>query len=77
MRKIQDAQLSVLRYVGSVPTYSDLPISANNGDVYNVLDTGRNYVWDQKNGQWDDFGPNTDFSKFALKSDLPVIERWW
>lgn len=76
-RMIASSTLSAMRYVGSVPTYSDLPISANNGDVYNVLDTGRNYVWDQKNGQWDDFGPNTDFSKFALKSDLPVIERWW
>ena len=76
-RMIASSMLSAMRYVGSVPTYSYLPISANNGDVYNVLDTGRNYVWDQKNERWDDFGPNTDFSKFALKSDLPVIERWW
>ena len=46
---------TVLRYKGSVATYSNLPSSGQeNGDVYNVLDTGKNYAWDGTT--WDDFG---------------------
>ena len=44
----------VLRYKGSVATYSDLPNDAETGDVYNVLSDGKNYAW--TGTEWDDFG---------------------
>lgn len=47
---------TVMRYKGSVATYEDLPSTGNTvGDVYNVLDTGKNYAWTNDN-TWDDFG---------------------
>ena len=46
----------VMRYMGSVATYDDLPTVDNQvGDVYNVLDTGANYAWTAA-GTWDEFG---------------------
>ena len=46
---------TVMRYKGSVASYENLPSSGNTvGDVYNVLDTGKNYAWTSDN-TWDDF----------------------
>lgn len=46
---------TVMTYKGSVASYADLPSSGNTtGDVWNVLDTGKNYAW--AGSAWDDFG---------------------
>lgn len=53
--------VGVYRYMGSVPTFSNLPTSGlTNGDVYDVEDTGMNYGWVQPEsggqGYWDPLG---------------------
>ena len=52
---IEAATSGVYYFKGSVATYTDLPSESNKqGDVYNVLDTGKNYAWDGE--AWDDIG---------------------
>ena len=61
--KIENA----VTYKGSVATYIDLNSIETKavGDMYNVNDTGRNYVW---NGTtWDDMGELFDLSKLVGK----------
>ena len=61
--KIENA----VTYKGSVETYSNLTEIQEKvvGDMYNVNDTGRNYVW---NGTgWDDMGEIFDLSKLVGK----------
>lgn len=58
----------VLRYKGSVETYDDLPTEGNvTGDVWNVIDTDKNYAWDGE--KWDEFGSGIDTSVFLTKTD--------
>ena len=62
----------VLRYKGSVATYNDLPSStAQVGDVYNVLEDGKNYAW--TGTAWDDFGGTITFS-IATASDVSLTD---
>ena len=52
---IDNAISSVYRFKGSVATYADLPSTGLTvGDVYNVLDTDKNYAW--TGTAWDDIG---------------------
>lgn len=54
---------SVYDYRGSVPSYSDLPITPDFlkvGYVYNVEDTGMNYAWTGEN--WDALGMVLDIA---------------
>lgn len=60
---------AVYKAKGSVATYNDLPANAQVGDVYNVADTGKNYVWvenliDGASG-WDDLAGIIDLSPYA------------
>lgn len=59
----------VFRYKGSVGTYDLLPTKNNEvGDVWNVVDTGANYVW---NGTgWDKLSETFDLSGYAKKEDV-------
>lgn len=59
---------SVYHVKGSVDSYKDLPSSHAIGDVYNLLDTGANYVW-TKDG-WDKLSETIDLSGYATKQDL-------
>lgn len=53
--KIDSAVLSsVFRYAGQVNSADDLPSDAQPGDVYDVKDSGANYVWSGTN--WDNLG---------------------
>lgn len=54
----------VFVYKGQVPTYNDLPKTDNKvGDVWDVADTGNNYVW---NGEdWDNLSTSVDLSEYA------------
>lgn len=57
---IDDKITDVYHYIGSVATESDLPTTGvNNGDVYNVEDTGMNFAWvvnGDATGFWDALG---------------------
>lgn len=56
-------------YKGSVATVADLPASGNAvGDMYNVAESGRNYVWD--GSAWDDCGGVVDMSGFVPLSSF-------
>ena len=60
---------SVYKAKGSVATYDDLPSNAQVGDVYNVIATGKNYVWvenlvDGESG-WDDLAGIIDLTPYA------------
>lgn len=46
LKKKVDALATDLSYKGGVPTYDDLPVDPEQGDVYTVEDTGVLYVWD-------------------------------
>jgi hypothetical protein len=46
---------TVLNFKETVATVANLPSSANAGDVYNVAETGMNYVY-TKDGKWDALG---------------------
>lgn len=65
-----DAKVSsVYKVKGSVSTESALPTNPSVGDVYNVLDTGANYVWSSE-GFWDKLGDVVDLSGYATKDEL-------
>lgn len=61
---------SVYKFKGTVSTYAELPTEGvQSGDVYNVNDSGKNYVWienftEGQNG-WDDLGGIVDLSPYA------------
>lgn len=49
--KISQELTSAMHYKGQVQNVSDLPATAQNGDVYNVAATGDNYAWN--GSSWD------------------------
>jgi len=65
-----DAKVSsVYRPKGNVETYADLPINnLSVGDVYNILDTGANYVWTEEN-KWDKLSETVDLTPYLTKED--------
>lgn len=70
--KVNEALAGVFHYKGSVATYSDLPASDNEvGDVYNVIDTGKNYAWD--GSVWDDLGGLVDLSNYVTLDSEQTI----
>lgn len=60
---------SVYTVKGSVETVEELPSSHSIGDVYNVLDTGANYVWTEAG--WDKLSETVDLTNYMTKDDLP------
>ena len=64
--KAELAQISsAIRFVGSVPTFSALPATPNNGDIYSVEDeNNKSYIWSDADQSWSVFGtsygPATD-----------------
>lgn len=58
----------VYKVKGSVETYNDLPSSGQQaGDVWNVLDTGANYVW--TGDAWDKLSETVDLIPYLTKDD--------
>ena len=53
--ELQSSQ-SALKFKGSVATYSELPSNADNGDIYNVEDEGKTYIWSSTDNKWSVFG---------------------
>lgn len=55
LAKDEVAKISnVYKFKGSVANFESLPSNADNGDVYDVLDTGVNYAW--TGAEWDSLG---------------------
>ena len=50
------SSIGLYRHKGDVPTVDDLPQDAKPGDVYNIIETGANYVW--TGSRWDKFDPD-------------------
>lgn len=59
---------SVYHAKGSVQSYNDLPDNPETGDVYNVLDTGANYVWTGE--EWDKLSETIDLTNYATKAEV-------
>lgn len=58
----------VYKVKGSVESYNDLPSSGQQtGDVWNVLDTGANYVW--TGDAWDKLSETVDLSLYLKKEE--------
>lgn len=88
-KEVNNKISSVYRAKGSVANYDSLPLSnLSTGDVWNLLDTGANYVW--TGSEWDKLSEvidlsgyvtkeelesavvGADLSKYALKTDIPA-----
>ena len=68
---------SVMKYKGTVATYTDLPTDASVGDTYNITNSseyneaGDNAVWNGAN--WDVLSGTIDLSNYVQSSDLKEI----
>ena len=68
-KKKIDGLQKIYKFKGNVSTFSKLSTkAATNGDVYNVLDTSKNYAW---NGtEWIEMGVSIDLSGVAMKNEV-------
>ena len=58
---------AAIKYKGSVATYSDLPLSPNSGDVYNIVRSGVNYAWNGE--EWGPYGSITPLGVDLYKNN--------
>lgn len=64
---------AALKYKGSVATYSALPSTGQEvGDMWNVLDTGKNYAW--TGTEWDDLAGVVDLSAYRTAANQDIID---
>lgn len=64
----------VYRYKGSVDNYESLPIEGmEEGDVYNLLDTGANYAWTEDG--WDSLAGTIDLSGYVTREEYEALEE--
>ena len=70
-KEVNQKLYNVYTIKGSVATYNDLPAIAENGDVYNVLDTGANYVCTDQN-IWDKLSETIDLSEYLKSEDAKL-----
>lgn len=75
MGKINDQLKGIYHYKGSVDNAAALQEIENpeEGDVYNLRDTGMNAAWTGEN--WDDFGSIVDLSGLVKEEDIQAISR--
>lgn len=65
---------SVYRVKGSVANFAALPKTAVIGDVYNLTDTGANYVCTKANpAEWDKLSENVDLSNCVASDEVSNI----
>lgn len=65
---------TVYRYKGSVSSYDTLPTEGQeNGDVWNVLDTGANYAWTD-GAFWDKLSETIDLTGYVTKEEYETLE---
>lgn len=74
-QEVESKISAVYRFKGSVSSYNTLPSSGNeNGDVWNVLDTGANYAWTDFG--WDKLSETIDLSGYVQSSSFnELVER--
>lgn len=48
-------------------------VNPDNGDVYNVADSGMNYVWVEAENAWDALGSIVDLSGYYIKSEVDSL----
>ena len=63
----------VYHFKGSVDTFDALPKDADDGDVYNVTDSGMNYGYIAESKTWDALGTVIDLSGYAQKTDFVAM----
>lgn len=69
---------STFKVKGSVANFASLPSSGNNeGDVWNLIDTGANYVWvlnlnNTGNAGWDNLSGVVDLSAYATITAMNI-----
>ena len=71
-KEVNQKLYNVYTIKGSVETYNDLPTNANNGDVYNVSDTGANYVYTDE-AEWDKLSETIDLSAYLKSKDAELM----
>jgi len=54
--EVDNKLTAIYEFKGSVPTYDELPIDAENADVWNVEENGVNYAWVDSTSNWDSLG---------------------
>lgn len=65
---------SIYKVKGSKNTLANLPATGNViGDVWNIDDTGANYVW--TGSDWDKLSETVDLSGYLQKTDIVFITR--
>lgn len=70
---VENKLAAVFHVKGSVASYGNLPIIDNTvGDVYNVLDTGANYVY--TSAGWDKLSETIDLSGLVEQADFAALE---
>lgn len=65
---------TVYDFKGSVASVSNLPDSADIGDVYNVTDTGMNYAW--TGSEWDALSSIVDLTSIIKDSENNTSSTW-
>lgn len=69
-REIKNSIVNIYSFKGSVESYTSLPTNASIGDVYDVIDTGKNYAW--TGSFWDDLGGYVDINK-AIDDKIKAV----
>ena len=72
---LEDRLTAVYHYRGSVGSFDDLLAIENpeHGDVYNIIDTGKNYAWVEEDQEWDDLAGIVDLSEYVRIEDLDFL----
>ena len=55
-----DSLQNIYKFVGSVDSFEDLPTTAQNGDVYNVINESKSYSWNDTAKLWIELGSAMD-----------------
>lgn len=55
-----DSLQNIYKFVGSVDSFENLPMTAQNGDVYNVINESKSYSWNDTTKEWIELGSTVD-----------------
>ena len=68
-----DTLQNIYRFMGTVSTATNLPTTGQkNGDVYNVKDENKDYVWNDSTQQWVELGSATNLDNVAMKNEIKI-----
>lgn len=58
LEEVREEVTKAYKYCGTVATQADLDniVEKHNGDIYDVLEDGHNYAWNESEERWDDLG---------------------